>query len=45
MIPHHQEAIDMARVVPKKGKDPEVMKFAETIIIAQQSEIEMMKNG
>lgn len=43
MIPHHQGAIDMAKIVIKYGKDPEIKKLAEGIITAQESEIAMMK--
>jgi len=42
MIPHHQGAIDMAKVVLEKGKDPEIKKLAEGIIKAQESEIKLM---
>jgi len=44
MIPHHQGAIDMAKIVLKYGKDPEIRKLAEAIVGAQESEIEFMKS-
>lgn len=43
MIPHHQGAIDMARLVLLHGSDPLTRTLAEEIIAAQQSEIGAMR--
>lgn len=43
MIAHHQGAIDMAKVVIQHGKDADIRKLAEEIVIAQEKEIAQMK--
>jgi uncharacterized protein (DUF305 family) len=43
MIPHHQSAIDMAKIQLEQGDDPEMRAMAERIIEAQEKEIEELK--
>src|ERR1039458_3731958 len=42
MIPHHQGAIDMAKVELLYGRDPVLRRLAQGIIVEQQQEIELM---
>ncbi len=43
MMPHHQGAIDMAKVELAQGKDPVLRRLARNIIAAQEREIRLMK--
>jgi len=43
MIPHHQGAVDMARVELQFGKDPVLRRLAQGIIVEQLQEIEVMQ--
>ena len=44
MTIHHQGAINMANLVLKNSKRPEMLQLAKDIISAQTKEIEMMKS-
>ncbi len=43
MIPHHQGAIDMAKIELARGKDPMLRRMARHIITSQEHEIREMK--
>lgn len=42
MIPHHQGAVDMAKLELIYGRDPVLRRLAQAIIVEQQQEIELM---
>jgi Domain of unknown function (DUF305) len=39
MVPHHQGAIDMALAVLRYGRNPQIRRLAQEIIVTQQQEI------
>ncbi len=43
MVPHHQGAVDMARLVLQHGRDPVTRQLAEEIIAGQTVEIDSMQ--
>jgi uncharacterized protein (DUF305 family) len=43
MIPHHQGAVDMAKIQLIYGSDPVMRRLAQAIIVEQQQEIELMQ--
>ena len=43
MMPHHQGAIEMAKLELRYGRDPVIRRLAQEILIDQQSEIDAMQ--
>ena len=44
MIPHHEDAITMAKVAQQKGQHPEIKTLANNIIVSQSEENTKMKS-
>jgi uncharacterized protein (DUF305 family) len=42
MIPHHEGAVEMAKVLLRYGNDGELRKLAEDVVRSQSAEIVMM---
>ena len=45
MVPHHQSAVDMAKVYLERGRDPALRQLAQHIVQSQQAEIALMQGG
>ncbi len=43
MVPHHQGAIDMAQIILRYGKNEQLKRLAQEIIVTQQQEIAAMR--
>ena len=43
MVPHHQGAIDMALAVLRHGRNPQIRRLAQEVIVTQQQEIAVMR--
>ena len=39
MLPHHDSAIDMAKIALQRSSDPRVLKIAQDIVLAQAKEM------
>ncbi|MFM9377108.1 DUF305 domain-containing protein [Gordonia sp. VNK21] len=45
MIPHHQQAVEMAELVPSRTQNPWLLTFAEQVKNAQQPEIDQLTDA
>ena len=43
MVPHHQGAIDMAQAVLRYGRNEQLRRLAQEIVVTQQQEIAAMR--
>jgi uncharacterized protein (DUF305 family) len=44
MVPHHQGAVEMAKIAQQRAQHPEIKQMADAIISGQQEEITQMKD-
>ena len=44
MVPHHQGAVEMAKIAQKRAEHPEIKEMADAIISGQQEEITQIKD-
>jgi uncharacterized protein (DUF305 family) len=44
MVPHHQGAVEMARIARERAEHPEIKEMADAIIAGQEEEITQMKD-
>ncbi len=45
MVPHHQGAIDMARIQLRYSHNPQIIRICQEIIIEQEQEIAVMRRA
>ena len=45
MVPHHQAAVDMAQSVLRYGRNEQIKRLAQEIIVTQQQEIATMRRA
>jgi hypothetical protein len=43
MVPHHQSAVEMARIYLRNGHDSELRRLSENIVASQEAEIRRMR--
>ena len=43
MVPHHQAAVEMAKIAQERGEHPEIAQLADEIIAAQEGEIAQLR--